>query len=133
MFMNQTHLTCAPLQCSSKSSWFRLHRFQPIEDGDYQICFDNGVSTYYGKVVFFAFDEPGDDDDKGDDEFDDDNYFKSLVSEEFQQINEYDGKVNDFKVKVCLRWLWICLITALNDGLILNLPRNMEKKELLST
>jgi len=77
-----------------------MHRFQPTEDGDYQICFDNGVSTYYGKVVFFAFDEPGDDDDKDDDEFDDDNYFKSLVSEEFQQINEYDGKVNDFKYRV---------------------------------
>lgn len=80
------------------------HSFTPHEDGDYQICFDNGISSYYGKTIFFAFDEQGDDgndeDDGEDEEDDDDNYWKRLVSDDFKQINEYDGKVNDFKYRV---------------------------------
>lgn len=72
----------------------------PHEDGDYQVCFDNGVSAYYDKVVFFSFDkEDNEDRDGGDDDDDEeDDYFKNLVSDEFKDVNEYDGKVNDFKV-----------------------------------
>ena len=84
--------------------------FTPHEDGDYQICFDNGISSYYGKTIFFAFDEQGDDgndeDDGEDEEDDDDNYWKRLVSDDFKQINEYDGKVNDFKVRLEVTSEW---------------------------
>lgn len=78
------------------------HSFVPHEDGDYQVCFDNGVSAYYDKVVFFSFDkEENEDRDGGDDDDDEeDDYFKNLVSDEFKDVNEYDGKVNDFKYRV---------------------------------
>jgi len=78
------------------------HNFVPHEDGDYQVCFDNGVSSYYGKTIFFAFDLAGDDDEDGqdDEEDEDEDYWKKLVSDEFKQVNEYDGKVNDFKYRV---------------------------------
>ena len=74
-------------------------RFSPTEDGEYQLCFDNGVSAYYERIVFFSLDaeDPGDEHDDDDDEEDDD-YFKKIASPEFQDIQEYDGKVNDFKV-----------------------------------
>ena len=74
----------------------KICSFVPHEEGDYQVCFDNGVSSYYGKTIFFAFDLAGDDDDDEEDE--DEDYWKKLVSDEFKQVNEYDGKVNDFKV-----------------------------------
>jgi len=77
------------------------HRFSPTEDGEYQLCFDNGVSAYYERIVFFSFDteDPGDEHDDDDDE-DDDDYFKRIASPEFQDVQEYDGKVNDFKFRV---------------------------------
>ena len=66
------------------------------EEGEYQLCFDNGVSAYYERIIFFSL---GDDDDDKDDD-DDDDYFKKIVNPDYKEMQEYDGKVNDFKVDV---------------------------------
>jgi len=72
------------------------HRFQVTEEGEYQLCFDNGVSAYYERIIFFSL---GDDDDDKDDDDDDDDYFKKIVNPDYKEMQEYDGKVNDFKYR----------------------------------
>jgi hypothetical protein len=38
-------------------------RFKVDEDGEYELCFDNGVSSYYDKIVFFEIVVDGEKDD----------------------------------------------------------------------
>lgn len=68
------------------------HRFVAMEDGEYQLCFDNGVSAYYERIVFFSLDGDSFEDD-------DEDYFKKAVHSEYREVMEYDGKVNDFKYR----------------------------------
>ena len=67
-----------------------------MEEGEYQLCFDNGVSVYYERIVFFAFDGEAANQEKDDE----DDYFKKVVNPDYKDMMEYDGKVNDFKVTV---------------------------------
>jgi len=75
------------------------HRFAVMEDGEYQLCFDNGVSAYYERIVFFSFNGDGMDDDDFEDDDEDENYFKKVVNKDLKDVMEYDGKVNDFKYR----------------------------------
>lgn len=71
-----------------------VHRYQIPFDGDYYFCFDNRISSFNRKVVFFELiidreDENGDPSSWRNDEFD------GLTPEEF-----YDVKVDDIKEAV---------------------------------
>jgi len=72
-----------------------VHRFPVMEEGEYQLCFDNGVSVYYERIVFFAFDGEAANQEKDDE----DDYFKKVVNPDYKDMMEYDGKVNDFKYR----------------------------------
>lgn len=71
-----------------------VHRYQIPSDGDYNFCFDNQISKFNRKVVFFELiidreDENGDPSSWKNDEF------EGLTPEEF-----YDVKVDDIKDSV---------------------------------
>jgi len=80
-------------------------KFVAQEDGEYELCFDNGVSTYYDKIVFFEVVVDRTKREESDDEDYDDDIFKNIESNgekdfDLEDGEEYDAKINDFKYRV---------------------------------
>lgn len=71
--------------------------FKVDEDGEYELCFDNGVSSYYDKIVFFEIVVDGEKDDAEDD----DAYFAKIANQDAtNDFEQYDKRVEDVKFRL---------------------------------